>query len=111
MEFLALLLICLLIAIVVMPFVAFAKANEAQRRADVLSDRLARFESELRKLKRQDESETKQAPPPVVVPPAERPEVKAPPVGPTQPPVESARPEPAPPVAAQPPTLPILPSP
>src|SRR5216110_2192154 len=53
MEFLILLLIGLLIAIFVLPFVALAKANRAKRGVTDLARRLSSLESELRNLRPQ----------------------------------------------------------
>jgi hypothetical protein len=50
MEFLVLLLIGLLIAILVLPFVALAKANSAKRGVDNLATRLSSLEKEVRSL-------------------------------------------------------------
>src|SRR6266581_3801326 len=53
MEFLILLLIGFLIAILVLPFVALAKANRAKRGVDDLVKRLSSLENELRNLRPQ----------------------------------------------------------
>src|ERR1051326_808574 len=56
MEFLGFLIIGLAIAILVLPFVALAKANRAKRGVDDLVKRLSSVENELRKLRPQTES-------------------------------------------------------
>src|SRR5215475_5058255 len=53
MEFLILLLIGLLIAIFVLPFVALAKANRAKRGVDNLARRLSSLDNELLNLRPQ----------------------------------------------------------
>ena len=53
MEFLVVVLIAFLIAFVVLPFVALAKANSARRAVDKLVRRLSSLENELRNLRRQ----------------------------------------------------------
>src|SRR5262249_21935852 len=53
MEFLILLLIGFLIAILVLPFIALAKANSAKRGVDDLAKRLSSLENELRNLRPQ----------------------------------------------------------
>src|SRR4029077_17513612 len=53
MEFLGFLVIGLLIAILVLPFVALAKANRAKRGVDDLARRLSSLENELRNLRPQ----------------------------------------------------------
>src|SRR4249920_1599878 len=53
MEFLGFLVIGLLIAILVLPFVALAKANRAKRGVDDLVKRLSSLENELRNLRPQ----------------------------------------------------------
>src|SRR6266487_1227261 len=52
MELLVLLIIGLSIAIVVLPFVALAKANSAKRSIDNLATRLSSLENEVRRLGR-----------------------------------------------------------
>ncbi len=52
MELLVLLIIGLLIAILVLPFVALAKANSAKRSVDNLATRLSSLENEVRSLGR-----------------------------------------------------------
>src|SRR6059058_3967147 len=51
MEFLVPFIICLLIAILVLPFVALAKANSAKRGVDDLVTRLSSLENEVRNLR------------------------------------------------------------
>ena len=51
MEFLVLFFIGLLIAILVLPFVALAKANSAKRGVDDLVTRLSSLENEVRNLR------------------------------------------------------------
>jgi hypothetical protein len=53
MELLVLLIICLLIAIFVLPFVALAKANNAKRSIDNLATRLSSLEDEVHSLRQQ----------------------------------------------------------
>src|SRR4029077_2487671 len=53
MEFLGLLVIGFLIAILVLPFVALAKANRAKRAVDDLVKRLSSLENELRNFRPQ----------------------------------------------------------
>ena len=53
MEFLILLLIGFVIAIVVLPFIALAKANSAKRSVDNLAMRLSSLETEMRSSRRQ----------------------------------------------------------
>src|SRR6478672_2341520 len=53
MEFLGFLVIGFLIAILVLPFVALAKANRAKRGVDDLARRLSSLENELRNLRPQ----------------------------------------------------------
>ena len=53
MEFLGFLIIGFLIAILVLPFVALAKANKAKRAVADLAKRLSSFENELRNLQPQ----------------------------------------------------------
>src|ERR1043166_10154992 len=53
MEFLGLLVIGFVIAILVLPFVALAKANRARRVVDDLGRRLSSLENELRNLRPQ----------------------------------------------------------
>src|SRR4029453_16869404 len=53
MEFLGLLVIGFVIAILVLPFVALAKANRAKRSVDDLGRRLSSLENELRNLRPQ----------------------------------------------------------
>jgi uncharacterized membrane protein len=53
MELLILIVIGLLIAILVLPFVAFSKANSAKRRIDDLASRLSSLENEVRNLRPQ----------------------------------------------------------
>src|SRR5215472_11644956 len=53
MELLGFLVIGLVIAILVLPFVALAKANKAKRGVDALVKRLSSLENELRKLRPQ----------------------------------------------------------
>jgi hypothetical protein len=53
MEFLVVVLIAFLIAFLVLPFVALAKANSARRAVDKLVRRLSSLENELRNLRRQ----------------------------------------------------------
>src|SRR5258708_6459089 len=53
MEFLGFLVIGLLIAIIVLPFVALAKAKRAKRAVDDLARRLSSLENELRNLRQQ----------------------------------------------------------
>jgi hypothetical protein len=53
MELLVLFIIGLLIAVIVLPFVAFAKANRATRGVDNLATRLSSLENEVRSLQRQ----------------------------------------------------------
>src|ERR1700747_86392 len=53
MEFLGFLVIGFLIAIIVLPFVALAKANRAKRGVDDLTRRLSSLENELRNLRPQ----------------------------------------------------------
>ena len=50
MELLILFIVALLIAIVVLPFVALAKANRAKRGLDDLAARLSSLENEVRNL-------------------------------------------------------------
>ena len=52
MEFLVVVLIAFLIAFLVLPFVALAKANSARRAVDKLVRRLSSLENELRNLRR-----------------------------------------------------------
>src|SRR5436309_13604382 len=52
MEFLVLFIIVLLIAILVLPFVALAKVNSAKRGVDNLATRLSSLENEVRNLRR-----------------------------------------------------------
>src|SRR5215475_13566858 len=59
MEFLGLLVIGFLIAILVLPFVALAKANRAKRDVDDLVKRLSALENELRNLRPQTVSVAK----------------------------------------------------
>src|SRR6476659_332318 len=56
MEFLALLIIGFLIVILVLPFVALAKAKRAKRGVDDLARRLSSLENELRNLRPQTAS-------------------------------------------------------
>src|SRR6476660_211032 len=67
MEFLGFLVIGLLIAILVLPFVALAKANRAKRAVDDLARRLSSLENELRNLRPQTVSAV-QPEAPVVTP-------------------------------------------
>ena len=53
MELLILIVIGLLIAIVVLPFVAFSKANSAKRSIDDLATRLSSLENQVRNLRSQ----------------------------------------------------------
>src|ERR1044072_1463600 len=53
MEFLVFLIIGLVIAILILPFVALAKANRAKRGVDDLMKRLSSLENELRNLRPQ----------------------------------------------------------
>ena len=53
MELLVLLIICLLIAILVLPFVALAKANNAKRSIDALATRLSSLEDDVHSLRQQ----------------------------------------------------------
>src|SRR6478672_1102852 len=53
MEFLGFLIIGFLIAILILPFVALAKANRAKRGVDDLVKRLSSLENELRNLRQQ----------------------------------------------------------
>src|SRR4030095_17192691 len=59
MEFLGFLIIGLVIAILVLPFVALAKANRAKRGVDELGRRLSSLEKELRNLRPQPVSAVK----------------------------------------------------
>jgi predicted membrane protein DUF2339 len=73
MELLILLLIGLVIAIIVLPFVALAKANNAKRSVDDLVTRVSSLESEMRSLRGQIVSSLTpeaSAPAPEVVPPS-----------------------------------------
>src|SRR5436190_11814464 len=96
MEFLILLLIGLLIAIFVLPFVALAKAKRAKRSVDDLARRLSSLENELRNLRPQTVSAV-QPEAPVAAP---EPRVEAvPPPSPAMTPapvVSKATPEPPP---------------
>src|SRR6516164_122214 len=56
MEFLGFLVIGLVIAILVLPFVALAKANRVKRGVADLARRMASLENELRSLRRQEVS-------------------------------------------------------
>ncbi len=85
MEPLVVLLIGVLIAIVVMPFVALFKAIAARRIADELQQRIQSLEIELRSLRRQGAAEAKPEPALTASPLA-----------------ETSRPEPAPPAVPQP---------
>src|SRR5437773_4597700 len=67
MEFLGFLIIGFCIAILVLPFVALAKANRAKRGVDDLVKRLSSLENELRNLRPQTVSAV-QAEAPVVAP-------------------------------------------
>src|SRR5258708_7661537 len=72
MELLILLLIGFLILIVVLPFVAIAKANATKRNVDDLLSRLSSVEKDLRALRQQESFATKPkgpapATPPIVV--------------------------------------------
>src|SRR5512132_1281891 len=67
MEFLGFLIIGFLIAILVLPFVALAKANRAKRGVDDLVKRLSSLEKELRNLRPQTVS-TVQPEAPVLAP-------------------------------------------
>src|SRR5438552_19180650 len=67
MEFLGFLIIGFCIAILIMPFVALAKANRAKRGVDDLVKRLSSLESELRNLRQQAVS-TVQSEAPVMAP-------------------------------------------
>src|SRR5205823_5415466 len=94
MEFLILLLIGFLIAIIVLPFVALAKANRTKRVVDDLGRRLSSLENELRNLRPQTVSAVQPEAP--VAAPEPRVEAVPPPIPTTTPvPVVSkATPEP-----------------
>src|SRR5580765_8271121 len=84
MEFLGFLVIGFLIAILVLPFVALAKANRAKRGVDDLARRLSYLENELRNLRPQTVSAVQPEAPVVPEPRAEA----------AQPPIPAVRPAP-----------------
>jgi len=100
MEFLGFLVIGLVIAILVLPFVALAKANRAKRVVDDLGRRLSSLENELRNLRPQTVSAVKPEAP--VAAPEPRVEAAPPPVPAMTPApvVSKAMPEP-PPIPAE----------
>jgi hypothetical protein len=95
MEFLGFLVIAFLIAILVLPFVALAKASRAKRVVDDLAKRLSSLESELRNLRPQAVSTVKLETP-VAVP---QPKIEAapPPLSVTTPAPAAPQPTPKPP--------------
>src|SRR5262245_26141336 len=96
MEFLGFLVIGFLIAILVLPFVALAKANRAKRGVDDLVKRLSSLENELRNLRPQTVSAVQPAAP--VATPEPRVEAAPPPIPAITPApvVSTATPEPPP---------------
>src|SRR5512132_493871 len=92
MEFLGFLVIGFLIAIIVLPFVALAKAKRAKRGVDDLARRLSSLENELRNLRPQTASAV-QPEAPVLAP---DPRVEAVPAMTPAPVVSKATPEPPP---------------
>src|SRR6478672_1874576 len=96
MEFLGFLIIGFLIAILVLPFVALAKAKKAKRGVDDLAKRLSSLENELRNLRPQTISAA-QPDAPVVAPESTAEAVPAPiPTTTPAPVVSKAMPEPPP---------------
>jgi hypothetical protein len=94
MEFLGLLVIGFLIALIVLPFVALAKASRAKRSVDDLAKILSSLENELRNLRPQTVSAVKQEAP--VAAPEPTVEAVPPPIPAITPPpaVPKAMPEP-----------------
>jgi uncharacterized membrane protein len=96
MEFLGFLIIGLVIAILILPFVALAKANRAKRVVEDLGRRLSSLENELRNLRPQTVSAV-QPEPPVLAPEPRAEAVPAPiPAMTPAPVVSKAMPEPPP---------------
>src|SRR6185503_16622666 len=96
MEFLGFLIIGLVIAIIVLPFVALVKANRAKRGVDDLVKRLTSLENELRNLRPQTVSTVQPEAPAAA--PEPRVEAVLAPMPATPPPVavSNATPEPPP---------------
>src|SRR5919106_2887173 len=97
MEFLGFLIIGFVIAILVLPFVALAKANRAKRAVDDVARRLSSLENELRNLRPPAVSAVQPEAP--VAAPEPRVEAVPPPISAMTPPsiaVSNATPEPPP---------------